>query len=387
MTLAEASPVIYDWRMKICLMTNELAVGGAERCLANLACALHVRGHSIQVISILPAPTGACDELLQQLKEHEILVEFLDCHASRHLWHARRKVQQILRAFAPDILQTFLYQANVLGAWSRSALLNLRHVIGIRVAEQRWLRNRFESLACRHAESVVCVSKSVAEHVHQKKLFARNKCRVIPNGIDLRQVSQIHPLTPKLPKRDRTRKFVVAVGRLDAQKGFDGLISHAAPFLQSHQHLDLLIVGDGPLKTDLQLQIERARLGQRIFLTGWQAQSRSIIAASEMLLLSSRWEGMPNVLIEAMSLRKPVVATRVEGVRELLQNDSQQIAEVGDFPGIWKKAAELLADHSQSSRCVEFNFQNIASNYSLEQMVDRYESLYSELCSGRHVRD
>ena len=112
--------------------------------------------------------------------------------------------------------------------------------------------------------------------------------------------------------------MVTFVGRLEKQKGVNWLIESAPLWLAELPDCHLLLVGDGPMRATLESAAAASGLGERIHFAGWRADVPEILAASDLLVLPSAWEGMPNVVLEAMASRRPVVATDVEGVRELL---------------------------------------------------------------------
>ena len=143
------------------------------------------------------------------------------------------------------------------------------------------------------------------------------KFLVIPNGIDAsRYPARLADL--RTFGISPGRRAVVFVGRLESQKGVRWLIETAPLWLAKLPDCDLLMVGDGPLRASLEVAVQTAGVGDRVFFAGWRPDVHEILAASNLLVLPSAWEGMPNVVLEAMATRLPVIASDVEGVRELL---------------------------------------------------------------------
>ncbi len=96
------------------------------------------------------------------------------------------------------------------------------------------------------------------------------------------------------------------------------MLTAAPHFLRLLPHHDLLLVGDGPEAAKLRQLADQSGVSERIHFCGWQPQVREILLASDLLVLPSRWEGMPNVLLEAMGAGRPVVCTQAQGVQEVL---------------------------------------------------------------------
>ena len=141
---------------------------------------------------------------------------------------------------------------------------------------------------------------------------------VIPNGIDLGRypasvAADLGPFGISPGHRP-----IVYVGRIEPQKGLDWLLANARSWLDRIPESELLLVGDGPQRADLERISQQAGITARVHFAGWRPEIPEILAASRLLILPSRWEGMPNVVLQAMASGLPVLATDVEGVRELL---------------------------------------------------------------------
>jgi glycosyltransferase involved in cell wall biosynthesis len=143
---------------------------------------------------------------------------------------------------------------------------------------------------------------------------------------------------------------------------------------------DLLLVGKGPLQADLERLTMEAGLTSRVHFAGWQSDVPAILAASQLLVLPSQWEGMPNVVLQAMASRLPVVATDVEGVCELLgpQTDLQTIP-YGDSRGLVQRIVQLLSDPRQSAQLGEQNRLRVEQHFALQRMVTAYQDLWQSL--------
>ena len=297
-------------------------------------------------------------------------------------WGTLRRLTRLLGRQRPDVLQTFLFHANVLGPWAaRRAGLDVPIVTGIRVAERqrswhRWVARRTAHWATRH----VCVSQSVADFTARATRIDPQSLMVIPNGVDVSRFEHV-------PATDSTslglapgRRAIVFVGRLDVQKGIDALLEQLPRVFASQESHDLLLVGSGPEEPNLRRQVEKLGIGGRVHFAGRRSDVPAILAASDVLVLPSRWEGMPNVLLEAMASGKPVVAMAAEGVAEILGAESgAQLVPLGDMQVFMQKLLAVLGDPALRARFGAANRHRVAQHFALEKMVAAYADLYEEL--------
>ena len=361
--------------MHVAFVITELEPGGAERCLVRLALGLTQRGHSINVVSIAPEPGIGRDELVVELRANGIEPIFLDAIHYRDVFRAKRALNLFLTKRSPDIVQSFLFHANILcGKVNKLSKFNL--VAGIRVSEPRRLRQWMLRFQKGKFQRSVCVSEDVCSYAQRKLRFARETISVIPNGIDLDSFSQIAPATPNELGFDTIPPLLTFVGRLHIQKGVDLLVANAQSILEACPEHHIAIVGDGPCKQDMQRQISALGLEHRVHFYGYHADATSIIKISQLLLFPSRWEGMPNVVIEAMAAKKTIVACPADGVRSLLSHAPKQIAAPTDWPqAVIKFALDPLDCHDIGTA----NFEVVSQFYQLPQMITQYEDLYQQI--------
>lgn len=369
--------------MRIALVITELDPGGAEKCLTQLACFLASEGHAVQVYAIGPPPVAGQDHLLHELAAHQVPVEFCIAPGGlRSTWSFRKVVRWLraaLKQFAPDIVQAMLFHGNLLAALA----VDRRRVAifgGVRVRQPerwRWWLQRWSS---RSMIKVVCVSDDVARHCAQREGISREKLITIPNGIDLEKVSRIVDASVDfkwtefgLPADARVLLFV---GRLHPQKGIEELVIRADDLLSELPQHHLVIIGNGPLESRL-----RTLATARVHLVGWQSNVVACMNRAEVLLLPASYEGMPNVLLEAMAVRLPFVAFDVDGVRQLLGNSalaSKQMAASGDFSQFIELTRQMTLDLRLRTACASSNLDRVKQHFQLAQQLAAYLEMYRE---------
>lgn len=191
------------------------------------------------------------------------------------------------------------------------------------------------------ARFVACVSyfgRAQAERLTGPELWS--KLAIVRCGLELDQLP-----SPTAPRND-PEVHIVAVGRLSAEKGFAGLIDAVAA-LGADSRARLTLVGDGPLRVELDAQVARLGLGDRVTFLGRlpEVETLRAIADSDLLVLSSFMEGLPIVLMEAMALGKPVIASRVAGIPELVRDgDTGLLFAPSDWDGLAEALRTLVDD-------------------------------------------
>jgi glycosyltransferase involved in cell wall biosynthesis len=251
-------------------------------------------------------------------------------------------------------------------------------VTGIRVADPRWWRITIERLATARADRFVCVSQSVAEYMRRRG-FASEKLTVIPNGVELARWKNAAPADLSRLGIAPGRRLMLFVGRLDKQKGLDRFFYELPGLLQELPEHDVLLLGEGPLRSSLESRSRSSGLAERVHFFGWSDDVPAIMQASSLLVLPSRWEGMPNVVLEAMAAGKPVVATQSEGTVELLGLGAlKQTVAVGDWTGLRRRIVEVGQDAALAAELGRQN-QERAEQFSLDRVAERYQRLYDGL--------
>ncbi|MFM8401531.1 MAG: glycosyltransferase, partial [Pirellula sp.] len=347
--------------MKIDLLITEIHPGGAEKCCTQLAIYLHQKKHSVRLISIAPPPTSPDESLLwNSLQENNIQVEFLNASKSLKLPWARNQLLRLIRKSKPDIAQTFLWHANLLGAWTYPKF-QIPVVAGARVSEPRTYRNKLAWTWRHRVRKVVCVSDEVATWCSEHEGFSAEKLQVIPNGIEL-------PKTWKDPNKpsespNSEEKILLFVGRLEEQKGIDILIQKAPSILQALPEFQLVIIGQGSWWPVLKKWHSHSPLADRIRLLGRRSDVLDWMRRASLLVLPTRYEGMPNVVLEAMSLGLPIACTRVEGISQLLGEKIQEQSVAAQDWDAWEKLVIDLAKESKTRQSLANSNRHRAEKY------------------------
>lgn len=368
----------------IALITTELSLGGAERCVTELALQLPQHGFAPHVISLAPPPPTDRNSLALRLSQARIPVEYVGVSRTRQVLVAVDRLTRRFREYRPELVQSFLFHANIVAAIAARRAHIDTVVAGLRVAEPARWRGWLTRQVSRDVQQFVCVSHDVRDHALREWKLPVDKLCTIANGCDVASWRTGPRAEFAALGISPGRRALVAIGRLESQKGFDWLIDRMPAVMEMAPAHDLLIVGDGPDRARLHAQRDRLNLHRRVHLCGFRHDTGSILRAADLALIPSRWEGMPNVLLEAMACGIPVIATRAAGVAEVLGPlQSQQLVEQGDAPGFVRAIGHWLQDADRAHLMGLANQQRIAEHFSLPSMVGQYAALYRSLLRQR----
>jgi glycosyltransferase involved in cell wall biosynthesis len=358
--------------ISLAFVITELEPGGAERCLTRLALGLSQRGYSCSVIALSEQPRDS--SLVESLQAASVPVRFLEGRGLLDGPSLLVRLRRVLNAVRPHLVQSFLFHANVASALSSRVPL----VWGMRVAEPSRWRGLVERVLAARVERIVCVSEAVRQHLLRRVRLPADKMVVIPNGIDVTQIDQA-PEIPRSCLPAVNRRMVLFVGRLDRQKGIDWLLEAAGELLQRLPDHDLFLAGDGEWLGRAKT-IAQAKCPDRIHFLGRHNNVPGLLRHADLLVLPSRWEGMPNVVLEAMAAGVAVLATDVQGVGELLGDLAPlQTVRFGDTVALAHQASRLIGDQELRDSIRRANRQRVVEHFSLEAMIDRYQQLYEAL--------
>jgi len=296
---------------------SSLGPGGAERVMSLLAGELVTRGHEVQLVTLAQAVDDffALDprvhRLSLDLSGQSARIQEAVCANFRRIKALRRAV----KTAAPDVVLSFMTSTNVLVLLACIGL-PVRIVVSERVDpashKDKFVWTSLRWLVYQRADAVVVQTERIATWF-RRRLSNRVAVTVIPNPVDPEEDSQ--PCCVEVP-----RPFMLAAGRLVHQKGFDILIRAFSTVARECGQPRLAIAGEGPEEQALRNVVAELGLDDRVHFLGQVRGLRTLMRKADAFILSSRYEGFPNVLLEALAGGLPVVATDCpDGPRQILR--------------------------------------------------------------------
>jgi glycosyltransferase involved in cell wall biosynthesis len=244
-----------------------------------------------------------------------------------------------------------------------------------------------ERLLARVSDAIVAISPAIERELREQFRIGRAaQYRVVPLGFDLGSFAAVDDAMRVRARRELDvpdgADVVCTVGRLTAIKQHGLFLDAVAAAARSRPHLIALIAGDGELRSDLERYARQAGVADRVRFLGWRRDLATIYAATDVFLLTSRNEGTPVALIEAMASGVPGVSTDVGGVKDVIADETMG-ARVpnGDVAGLAAAIVRYLSDRDGRKAAGQRARAAVIERYSLDRLVRDIATLYSDLLS------
>lgn len=292
------------------------------------------------------------------------------------------RLRQHIARLKPDLVQTWMFTANAYGRTAaRSA--GVKHI----VASERcvdlwkgWLQLAIDRRLARNTDAIIANSQGVRDFYTESGIPAE-KLVLIENGILPAPPSDVtHDQLCDELGVPRGVHLIGAVGRLWHQKRIKDLIWAADLLKVIRDDVHLLVIGDGPLRESLEVFRDDCQIQDKVHFLGARNDVMRLMPHFALLWLASDYEGLPNVVMEAMTAGVPVVATDIPGTRDLVvHGETGFLTTVGDRANLARFAHKLLEDPQMRARFGEAGRQRIVQEFSVERMVAAHAALYRRL--------
>lgn len=364
---------------RILYIIDSLKIGGAEMLLLGLLDAVKARGDTAHVAYFTPGPLEA------EVTKRGVPLTRLSRKGlkdPRAFW----RTYKLMRDWKPDIVHTHLVKSDLAGQIA-ARLRGLPRLMTLHNTDP-WRVKPMMSAAYRAAtagaDACIAVSDRVADHVGKTKGYPRDKITTIVNGIDLDHFTPTQPPLDLSPYGVPDDAFVVSViGSLTPQKDHDNFVKAAAILAAQDPRPYFLIVGDGPLRDEIAAKIDKlGDIGKRIILTGPITQMAELLAATDLQVISSGWEGLPMTLLEGMAMERPVASTAVGGIPDCVTDGQTGVlVPATDAAALAAAMADLLGDPAKCKRLGKAARQTIVKTYGSGAMQHRLFEIYDALVS------
>lgn len=341
------------------MIIGSLRNGGAERVASRLSDSFYKKGHEVLVVTF---SSGRIDFPVSQLIELGIVNKNTLIDRIRNLYLRIRKVRKIKKTFVPDVSIGFMFGANLVNTITRQKnelTISTIHS-SIMYEDKKRFTKEVNSYIYKNSDYIIAVSNGIKNELLNKYSLRPNKIFVIYNYVDVYD---------SIKNRINTNENVklISIGRLIEEKAQWHLLHVMYDLKKIYPNIVLTILGEGPLREDLMFLILELGLEHVVKLDGFQENINKYLIDSDIFCFSSQHEGLPTVLIEAMSMGLPIISTDIpHGPREILNPYSKDLYTNDNFKHDEKYG--LLVDYGKSPDSNRIGYRD---DYIVRQFVSK----------------
>jgi glycosyltransferase involved in cell wall biosynthesis len=378
----------------LAIIEARTVTGPAKNLLEFCRTARQMDGQRVETSLVTYRRRGSAetDEFLEAAREAGVALEIIEENSAFDR-NAVAALRRIVERKNPDVVQTHSVKSHFLlrlsGLWRQKPWVAFHHGYTFDDVKMR-AYNLLDRWSLRAPNRIVTMN-----HAFEEQLIRRGvgpeRITVLHNAIDPNWLTRAGVNREEARRGlgiGSSQRLVVAIGRLSREKAFGHLLEAFGILQREHAAAEpaLIIVGEGPERGPLEGQIASMGSGMRVRLAGQVSQVARYYAAADVLAISSISEGSPNVLLEAMAARVPVVATKAGGIAEMVRHEeSALLVPPGDPPALAAALARLLTQPNEARALAEKAYTLVVEQYSPWNRAERLAGLYGEIVSGmRH---
>jgi glycosyltransferase involved in cell wall biosynthesis len=357
--------------------------GGPEKTILNSPRFIKEHGYQAQVVYLCPPDPVIQESLRSRASNLDCPLTIVEDHGAKDLGVVG-KLLKICRDQKIELLQTHDYKSNALGL-----LLRRFHKMHMASMLHGWtdttgrmpLYIKIDKWCLPWYEQLICVSEDLVQECRKLRI-PDHRIQLVHNAIDLKTYSRwlsIEQAKRELSVDLNAGPLIGMVCRLSPEKGINEAIAMVRRFESLGRPLQLWIAGDGPFRGEIEKQIHSLGLQRNVRLLGQLADARTFYQSMDLFLLNSIREGLPNVVLEAMALEVPVVATRVAGVPALIRpGQTGWLTEPQDAAILDSAIFDFLGG-TRTNQFVQNARHLIESDFSFDRRMQRIASIYDSM--------
>ena len=382
----------------VCHVITKLELGGAQEVA--LYAVSHLDRTRFRPV-LVAGPGGMLTEEAQRISGLQTII--LPSLGRRiHAWSDLIALLNLIRLFRrlrPAIVHTHSSKAGVLGRWAAwfarvPIIIHTVHGYGITPGQPAWLRRLLvllERMTGWITTHWITVAQADVGKGRQWGLFDENVSVVRP-GIDPRPFREPIDAAARTTLREEFGAgpddyLIGTVACLKPQKAPEDVVLVAKHLCDTIPQVRFVLIGDGELRPRIEALVLQQGLHERVRLAGWRRDIDRAMKSFDALLLTSHWEGLPRVILEAATVGLPIVATRVGGIEEVIANGGHaRLCEAGDTEGLAGGLKEIIQGYEKRGRGKSAVRRELPKEFHIEEMVKQYQSLYDRLLLHRRER-
>jgi len=362
-------------KLNVIHLVEELTIGGLEKILTTIVLNLDKKKYNVSVWCLREGGFFA-DKLVKE----GIDVKILHISTSRNPLSIY-KLYRLLKCHKFDIIHTHAYSAGTIGRMSAflagvPVIISHNHSVYDYYGKFYNLVEWFLSLI---TDRVICISEVVNGFANKTQRINSKKLITIHNGID--DVCDLTEKSSSDLKKELgipiNHPVICTISHMEEHKGLKYLLEAASLLLQSKNDVSFLLVGEGVLKKELKILCADLKIEKNVIFAGEQSDISEILSLSDIFVLPSLREGLPLTILEAMACGKPVIATNVGGIPEIVKDGENGILVYPKDPEtLYMAMNELLGDREKREKMGRIGKRVCDESFRTKTMVEKVEDLY-----------
>jgi glycosyltransferase involved in cell wall biosynthesis len=364
--------------VRILFLSTSMGLGGADQQLLSAAQVLRDRGHEIRIVSLTPlGPMGL------QARSLGLTTDSLEMRRGVPDPRGLARLVRVVRAWKPDVVHSHMVHANLMGR-----VLRLLVPVPVLVST---IHNVYEGgpllmagyrLSNGLVDHMTIISQAAADRFIGERIVPGRLLTVIANGVDTDRMRNVPP-----EARDAVRRAIgvsneefiwLAVGRFEVAKDYPNMLRAFKEVLSREPRAVLVIVGQGSLQGEAETLADELGLRDAVRFLGARDDVPAVMSAGDGYVMSSAWEGMPMVLLEAAAAGLPIVATAVGGNGEVVRDgESGFLVPARDPEALGQAMLRLMGLPAEQRHGMgERGREHVRANYGLHRVAERWERVY-----------
>lgn len=334
-----------------------------------------------------------CSEDFHESDYRDLVKAFEQIQMTREIGYKDLKaivqVRKLIKRYNPDIVYAHSSKA---GAITRVANIGLKNkcvynphgwAFNMRCSEKkRMLYAAIEKMAAPFCDKVICISDAERQSALDKKICSEDKLQVIFNGVDIEAYeNSIHGVVKRQDLNIPEDAFVVGmVGRISPQKAPDIFVEMAKLVKEKIPNAHFIIVGSGEQEDEIRKYAQKNGFSDSLHITGWVDDPMNYVELFDVACLLSRWEGFGLVLPEYMMARKPIVATRVDAIPNIIKNgENGLLVAIDDAVGASEAVLRIYQESELRERVVARGLEDVHNRFNASRVSRQHENIFRSL--------
>ena len=369
---------------KVLQLRSSLGYFGAENMIVELSKSLATMKYN-PIIGVLNNTYCPHIEMADVAEKHGLNTKIFDCNSPFSL-KTILEIRKYIKNNKINVIHSHGYKTNFFALLAN--LFEGKHLVctchpwtetgySLKAKIYSWL----DKLILNKFHKIVAVSSNVEEEI-AKIGIAQEKVSLIENGIDIHRFSNSFDRTQLCQKYQirSNRTIIGTIGRLVPEKAHDILFEAAKLIIENFPDVHFVIVGDGPLRENLENKVNALKLSEHVLFTGVSNNIPEVLSLMDIFVLSSISEGLPMVLLEAMAAKKPIVTTKVGEISNIISDkEDGVIVPPNDKVGLKKGIEYLLSNKEKAALFTEKAYSKVVEYFSANVMAKKYIRVYEQL--------